>query len=85
MEFATTQSFIKALEGVVESGVLENPVKADVEMMINLAYENGTINQDAIVGVLLFCMIFCCFCGCSDIFFKLFNFLFIQYKLNIMN
>ena len=45
MEFATTQSFIKALEGVVESGVLENPVKADVEMMINLAYENGTINQ----------------------------------------
>ena len=45
MEFATTQSFVKSLEGVVESGVLENPVKADVEMMINLAYENGTINQ----------------------------------------
>ena len=25
--------------------------------------KNGTINQDAIVGVLLFCMIFCCFCA----------------------
>ena len=45
MEFATTQSFVKALEGVAESGVLEDPVKADVQMMINLAYENGTINQ----------------------------------------
>ena len=45
MEFATTQSFVKALEGVVQSGVLEDPVKADVELMINMAYENGTIDQ----------------------------------------
>ena len=45
MEFATTQSFVKALEGVYESGVLENPVKADVRMMIDLAYENGTIEE----------------------------------------
>lgn len=45
MEFATTQSFVKALEGVYESGVLEDPVKSDVKMMIDLAYENGTINQ----------------------------------------
>ncbi len=45
MEFATTQSFIKALEGVYESGVLEDPVSSDVKTMIDLAYENGTIEQ----------------------------------------
>ena len=45
MEFATTQSFVKALEGVYESGVLENPVKADVRIMIDLAYDNGTIDE----------------------------------------
>ena len=44
MEFATTQSFVKALEGVYESGVLESPVKDDVKMMIDMAYENGTID-----------------------------------------
>ncbi|MDD2391339.1 MAG: hypothetical protein PHU94_00165 [Bacilli bacterium] len=45
MEFATTQSFVKALEGVYESGVLEDPVKQDVQVMIDMAYENGTITQ----------------------------------------
>ncbi|MCI8778014.1 MAG: hypothetical protein HFI86_05295 [Bacilli bacterium] len=45
MEFAVTQSFVKSLEGVVQSGVLEDPVKSDVELMINMAYENGTIDQ----------------------------------------
>lgn len=45
MEFAVTQSFVKSLEGVVQSGVLEDPVKTDVEMMISMAYENGTIDQ----------------------------------------
>jgi len=45
MEFATTQSFVKSLEGVYSSGVLEDPVKADVKVMIDMAYENGTINQ----------------------------------------
>ena len=45
MEFATTQSFVKALEGVYESGVLEDPVSSDVKTMIDLAYENGTIEQ----------------------------------------
>ena len=45
MEFATTQSFVKALEGVYSSGVLEDPVKSDVKTMIDLAYENGTVNQ----------------------------------------
>lgn len=45
MEFATTQSFVKALEGVVESGILEDPVKSDVQTMIDLAYENGTVEQ----------------------------------------
>ncbi len=45
MEFATTQSFVKALEGVYESNVLEDPVKSDVKTMIDMAYENGTIDQ----------------------------------------
>lgn len=45
MEFQTTQSFVKALEGVYESGVLEDPVKSDVKTMIDMAYENGTVNQ----------------------------------------
>lgn len=45
MEFATTQSFVKALEGVYESGVLEDPVLSDVKIMIDSAYENGTIEQ----------------------------------------
>lgn len=44
-EFATTQSFVKSLEGVYSSGVLEDPVKQDVKNMIDMAYENGTINQ----------------------------------------
>ena len=45
MEFATTQSFVKSLEGVYSSGVLEDPVKQDVKTMIDMAYDNGTINQ----------------------------------------
>lgn len=45
MEFATTQSFVKALEGVYESGVLEDPVRSDVKTMIDMAYRNGTITE----------------------------------------
>lgn len=45
MEFATTQAFVKALEGVYESGVLEDPVKSDVKLMIDLAYDNGVIDE----------------------------------------
>lgn len=45
MEFNTTQSFVKALEGVRESGVLENPILDDVKMMIDLSYQNGTIDE----------------------------------------
>ncbi len=45
MEFATTQSFVKALEGVYASNILEEPVKSDVKIMIDLAYENGTIDE----------------------------------------
>ncbi len=45
MEFATTQSFVKALEGVVASGVLEEPVLGDVNLMITLAYQNGSIDE----------------------------------------
>ncbi len=45
MEFATTQSFVKSLEGVRDSGVLEDPVLSDVRHMIDLAYENGSIDE----------------------------------------
>ncbi len=45
MEFNTTQSFVKALEGVRDSGVLEDPVKSDVTTMIDMSYKNGTIDQ----------------------------------------
>lgn len=45
MEFATTQSFVKALEGVRNSGILEDPVKSDVDYMIELAYQNGSIEE----------------------------------------
>ena len=45
MEFATTQSFVKALEGVVESGVLEEPILSDVKTMIALSYEKGDVTD----------------------------------------
>lgn len=45
MEFATTQAFVKSLEGVVESGVLEDPVLSDVKTMIALSYEKGDVND----------------------------------------
>lgn len=45
MEFNTTQSFVKALEGVRDSGVLENPILDDVKLMIDLSYQNGTIEE----------------------------------------
>ncbi len=45
MEFATTQAFVKAIEGVYDSGVLEDPIKTDVKIMIDLAYKNGSIEQ----------------------------------------
>lgn len=45
MEFNTTQSFVKALEGVRESGVLEEPLLSDINEMIRMSYENGTIDE----------------------------------------
>ncbi len=45
MEFATTQSFVKSLEGVRNSGVLEDPVLSDVSKMIDMSYSNGTIDE----------------------------------------
>ena len=45
MEFSTTQAFIKSLEGVVESGILEDPVLTDVKTMIALSYEKGDVND----------------------------------------
>ena len=45
MEFNTTQSFVKALEGVRDSGILEEPVLSDVKKMIDMSYQNGTIDE----------------------------------------
>ncbi len=45
MEFATTQSFVKSLEGVRSSGILEDPIARDVDRMIELAYQNGSIDE----------------------------------------
>ncbi len=45
MEFNTTQSFVKSLEGVYESGIIEDPVKSDIKKMIDLSYKNGTIDE----------------------------------------
>ena len=45
MEFATTQSFVKSIEGVLQSGLLEDPVKSDAQHMVDLCYDNGTIDE----------------------------------------
>ena len=45
MEFQTTQNFVKALEGVYSSGVLQSPVLDDVKEMIDMAYRNGDISE----------------------------------------
>lgn len=44
-EFNTTQSFVKALEGVRDSNILEDPVLSDVKLMIDMSYQNGTIDE----------------------------------------
>lgn len=45
MEFNTTQSFVKSLEGVRDSGILEDPVLHDLSVMIDMSYKNGTIDE----------------------------------------
>lgn len=45
MEFNTTQSFVKSLEGVRDSGVLEDPLLSDINQMINIAYSSSTIDS----------------------------------------
>ncbi len=45
MEFAVTDSFVRALEGVYSSGTLEDPVLSDVKHMIDLSYQNGSIDE----------------------------------------
>ena len=45
MEFNTTQSFVKSLEGVRDSGILEEPVVSDVRKMVEMSYQNGTIDE----------------------------------------
>ena len=44
-EFGTTQSFVKSLEGVRDSGILEEPILGDVKVMIDMSYTNGTIDE----------------------------------------
>ena len=45
MEYNTTQAFVKSLEGVRDSGVLEEPLLSDVKEMIQMAYDSGTIDD----------------------------------------
>lgn len=45
MEFTTTQSFVKSLEGVRDSGIIEDPILSDIKKMIDMSYQNGTIDQ----------------------------------------
>lgn len=45
MEFNTTQSFVKSLEGVRDSGILLDPVLEDVKTMIDMSYQNGSIDE----------------------------------------
>ena len=45
MEFSITQSFVKALEGVYSSGIIDDPVKTDIKIMIDLAYHNGDVGE----------------------------------------
>ena len=45
MEFNTTQSFVKSLEGVRDSGIIEDPVLSDISTMIDMSYQNGTIDE----------------------------------------
>jgi len=45
MEYQTTKSFVKAVEGVYKSGVLEDPLLTDVKTMLDMAYENGQIDD----------------------------------------
>ena len=45
MEFTITQSFVKALEGVYSSGIIDDPVKTDIKIMIDLAYHNGDVGE----------------------------------------
>ena len=45
MEFNTTQSFVKSLEGVRDSGIIEEPVLTDLKTMIDMSYQNGTIDE----------------------------------------
>ncbi|MBE6156169.1 MAG: hypothetical protein E7161_00270 [Firmicutes bacterium] len=45
MEFNTTQSFVKSLEGVRDSGIIEDPVLSDISKMIDMSYKNGTIDE----------------------------------------
>ena len=45
MEFSNTKSFVKALENVKESKILEDPILSDVDQMIKISYEKGTIEE----------------------------------------
>ena len=45
MEYNTTQAFVKSLEGVRDSGVLEDPLLSDIKEMIQMAYDDGTIDN----------------------------------------
>lgn len=45
IEFSNTKSFVKALENIKEKNLVENPLLTDIEKMISLSYEHGTIDE----------------------------------------
>ena len=45
MPFRLFHIFVKSLEGVRDSGILEDPVLSDVKQMISMSYDNGTIDE----------------------------------------
>ena len=44
-KFNKLPDLLKSLEGIVDSGVLEEPVLTDVKTMIALSYEKGEVND----------------------------------------
>ena len=61
MEFNTTQSFVKSLEGVRDSGIIEDPILSDISTMVDMSYQNGTIDESnfLIINILIIWLKIC--------------------------
>ena len=62
MEFNTTQSFVKSLEGVRDSGILEEPVLSDVRIikMVLLMNQLITLTKNILIIWLKICINYSC-------------------------